>query len=74
MSEQRHAGLAIHPIDLDEEGEHHALLRRRQIVHRTRISVLIVVVLLAIGAARTVFVRIANARELEAGTAERATQ
>ncbi|VTU15745.1 Multidrug transporter MdtA [Variovorax sp. SRS16] len=74
MSEQRHAGLAIHPIELDEDGEHHALLKRRQIVRRTRIAVLIVVVLLAIGAARTIFVRIANARALEAGTTERAAQ
>jgi RND family efflux transporter MFP subunit len=74
MTEQRHAGLAIHPIDTPEDGEHHALLRRRQIVHRTRIGVLVVVVLLAVGAARTVFLRIGNARALEAGTTERATQ
>jgi len=32
MSEQRHAALAIHPIAADEEGEHHELPRRRQIV------------------------------------------
>jgi RND family efflux transporter MFP subunit len=74
MSEQRHAALAIHPIAADEAGDHHELPRRRQIVRRTRIVVLIVLALLAVGAARTVFVRISNARVLEAGTAERAAQ
>ncbi len=72
MTEQRHSALAIHPIAVEEgEGE---LLRRRQIVRRTRWLVLIVLVLLALGAARTVFVRMANARALEAGTTERAKQ
>jgi RND family efflux transporter MFP subunit len=74
MTEQRHAALAIHPIAADEQGEHHALLRRRQIVRRTRIAVLIVLVLLAVGAARTVFVRMANARALEASSTELAKQ
>ena len=74
MTEQRHAALAIHSIAADEQGEHHELLRRRQIVRRTRIAVLIVLVLLAIGAARTVFVRIANARALEASSTELAKQ
>ncbi|MGF6345393.1 efflux RND transporter periplasmic adaptor subunit [Variovorax sp. W2I14] len=70
MTEQRHSALAIHPIAVEEgEGE---LLRRRQIVKRTRWLVVIVLVLLALGAARTVIVRIANARALEAGTSERA--
>ncbi|CAN5370453.1 efflux RND transporter periplasmic adaptor subunit [soil metagenome] len=71
MTEQRHAGLAIHPVEADE---HHELLRRRQIVRRTRWLVLAVLVLLALGAARTVFVRMANAKSLEAGATERATQ
>ncbi|MBU1442318.1 MAG: efflux RND transporter periplasmic adaptor subunit [Gammaproteobacteria bacterium] len=74
MSEQRHAGLALHPLTAEDGGEPHDFLRRRQIVRRTRIAVLIVLLLLALGAARTVFVRIANARALEAGTAERAIQ
>jgi len=74
MSEQRHAALAIHPIAVDEDGNHHELPKRRQIVRRTRIVVLIVLALLAVGAARTVFVRMSNARALEAGTAERAAQ
>ena len=74
MSEQRHAALAIHPIAVDQDGEHHELLRRRQIVRRTRIAVWIVLALLALGAARTVFVRIANARALEANATELARQ
>lgn len=74
MTEQRHAALGIHPIAADEEGAADALPRRRQIVRSTRIAVLVVLALLAIGAARTVYVRTANARALEAGTAERAAQ
>ncbi|MGK6310896.1 efflux RND transporter periplasmic adaptor subunit [Variovorax sp. DT-64] len=74
MTEQRHVALGIHPIAADEQGEHHELLRRRQIVRRARIAVLIVLVLLAIGAARTVFVRMANARALEASSTELARQ
>ncbi|GAA4341031.1 efflux RND transporter periplasmic adaptor subunit [Variovorax defluvii] len=73
MTEQRHAGLAIHPIE-DEGGEHHELLRRRQIVRRARIGVIVVAVLLAVGAARTVAVRMANARELQASSTELARQ
>jgi len=74
VTEQRHAALGIHPIAADEEGGQGDLPRRRQIVRSTRIAVLVVLALLAIGAARTVYVRTANARALEAGTAERATQ
>jgi RND family efflux transporter MFP subunit len=74
MTDQRHAALGIHPIAADEDGGPDHLPRRRQIVRSTRIAVLLVLALLAIGAARTVYVRVANARALEAGTAERATQ
>ena len=75
MSEQRHAALAIHPIAVDDDGEHHELLRRRQIVRRTRIAVIVVLVLLAARRrAHRVRAACANARALEAGTAERATQ
>jgi RND family efflux transporter MFP subunit len=74
MTDQRHAALGIHPIAADEDGGHDNLPRRRQIVRSTRIAVLLVLALLAIGAARTVYLRVANARALEAGTAERATQ
>ena len=74
MTDQRHAALGIHPIAADEDGGADNLPRRRQIVRSTRIAVLLVLALLAIGAARTVYVRVANARALEAGTAERAIQ
>jgi RND family efflux transporter MFP subunit len=75
MTKQRHSALAIHPLAPDgEDGERHALLRRRQIVRRSGILVLVVLVLLALGAARTVFVRIANARTLEADSAAHAVQ
>jgi RND family efflux transporter MFP subunit len=66
--------LAIHPIAVDEAGEHQELLKRRQMVRRSRILILAVLVLLAAGAARTVFVRMANARALETGAAQHATQ
>ncbi|RZL95324.1 MAG: efflux RND transporter periplasmic adaptor subunit [Variovorax sp.] len=71
MTEQRHAGLAIHPVETDDD---HALLRRRQIVRRTRWLVLAILVLLAIGAARTVFVRMANAKTLAANATAHAVQ
>jgi RND family efflux transporter MFP subunit len=71
MTEQRHAALAIHPIAVEDDGE---LLKRRQIVRRARIAVWIVLAALALGGARTVLIRISEARALEAGTAERAAQ
>src|SRR4249920_3404774 len=71
MSEQRHAALGLHPV---EAGEHGELLKRRQIVRNTRIITLVILVLLACGGARTVLVRLANAKALEAGTADRAKQ
>ncbi len=74
MTEQRHAALAIHPIAVEDDGEHHELLKRRQIVRRTRIAVWVVLAVLVVGGARTVFVRMTNARALEVGTAERAAQ
>jgi len=71
MSEQRHASLAIHPVESGDSGE---LLKRRQVMRRVRIMLVIVLVLLAIGAGRTVLSRMSNARSLETGTAERAKQ
>jgi RND family efflux transporter MFP subunit len=66
-----HSQLGIHPLDPGDAGE---LLKRRQIVRRTKIVAAVVLVLLAIGAARTVISRANNARALEAGTTERAIQ
>ena len=70
MTEQRHAALGIHmetPDDAD-------LLKRRQLARRGKLIALVVLVLLALGAGRTIFSRMANARALEAGTEERAKQ
>ncbi|MFL9923925.1 efflux RND transporter periplasmic adaptor subunit [Herbaspirillum lusitanum] len=70
MSQERHSELGIHSLASDD-GE---LLTRRQMVRRSKIILLVVMLLLAAGAARTVVSRAANARELDAGTAERAKQ
>jgi RND family efflux transporter MFP subunit len=71
MSEQRHSSLGVHSVEPGDSGE---LLKRGQIVRRARILTVIVLVLLAIGAARTVISRVSNGRALDAGTAERAKQ
>lgn len=44
----------------------------RKVLHRARVFALVALVLLAVGAGRTVLSRISNANALEAGTAERA--
>ena len=72
MTEQRHAALALHPIETGDE--HVELLKRRQIVRRTQIGALVVVLLLGLGAGRTVLVRVANAKSLQAETTENAKQ
>ncbi len=71
MSEERHSTLGIHAVDSGDEGE---LLKRRQIVRRARIVTVVVLVVLLVGAGRTVLSRMSSARNLEAGTAERAKQ
>jgi hypothetical protein len=71
MSEPRHASLGIHGVDADDPAH---LLKRGQIMRRARIATIAVLVLLAIGAGRTVISRMSNARSLETGTAERAKQ
>jgi RND family efflux transporter MFP subunit len=65
MTEQRHAALGLHPVADDGD-----LLKRRQILRRTKIAAVVVLVLLAAGAGRTVLSRMANAKTLEASTAE----
>ena len=74
MTEQSHSALGLHPIEPGAGADHVELLKRRQIVRRTKIAALIVLVLLAIGAGRTMLSRMANARALEAGAAENARQ
>ena len=71
MSEERHSTLGIHAVDSGDEGD---LLKRRQIVRRARIVTVVVLVVLLVGAGRTVLSRMSSARNLEAGTAERAKQ
>jgi RND family efflux transporter MFP subunit len=67
MSQERHSELGIHP--LPDEAE---LAKRQQMTRRAKLVLVAVLVLLAAGAARTVVSRMANARQLESGTAERA--
>ena len=68
MSEERHSPLAIHPIPEDESAE---LLRRRDIIRRSKRVAVVALVVLALGAGRTVISRVSNAKELEAGVTER---
>jgi RND family efflux transporter MFP subunit len=73
MTEQRHAALGIHPIEA-ADGDPGERLKRQQVVRRAKILTVVVLLLLALGAGRTVFSRLANAKALETGTAERAVQ
>ncbi len=68
MSEERHSELAIHPLHPADGNE---LAKREQIVRRTRIVAIVILVLLALGAGRTVMSRMSNAKVLEAGAGER---
>ena len=74
MTEQRHAALGIHAGSAMEDGDAAELLKRRQILRRTRVLTVVVLILLAIGAGRTIMSRMANARLLEAGASEQAVQ
>ena len=68
MSEERHSKMAVHPLKVEDAGE---LLKRDVIVRRAKIVVVVVLVLLGLGAARTVISRIQNNKELDAGVVER---
>jgi RND family efflux transporter MFP subunit len=72
MTQQRHANLGIHAAASEAGDDHHDSLRRRQVVRRLKIAAVAVLVLLGLGAARTVLSRAANGRELDAGVAEHA--
>jgi len=71
MTEERHAALGIHAIDGVDDAE---LLKRQQVLRRARWIALIVLLLLALGAARTMLSRAANARALETGVADQGRQ
>jgi RND family efflux transporter MFP subunit len=72
MTETRHATLGLHAVEADSALDQGELLKRRQILRRTKIAGAVVLVLLALGAGRTVLSRMANAHALEAGVAGRA--
>jgi len=71
MSEERHASLGITPV-VPDEGE--TLVKRGQVMRRAKLIALVVLVLLAIGAGRTVVGRMASNRALETGVTEQARQ
>jgi RND family efflux transporter MFP subunit len=68
MTQQRHANLGIHAAAGDDDA--HDQLQRRQIVRRLKFVAVAVLVLLGLGAARTVLSRAANGRQLEAAVTE----
>ncbi len=72
MTEQRHAALGIHAAAPAHEHDRADQLKRRQVAGRLKLVAVVVLVLLGIGAARTVLSRAANARTLEARVAEHA--
>jgi RND family efflux transporter MFP subunit len=74
MTEQRHAALGLHAIQSEAGQDHVELLKRRQIVRRTQVAALLVLLLLALGAGRTVLSRVASAQALDASTAEQSRQ
>jgi RND family efflux transporter MFP subunit len=71
MSEERHASLGITSVEPDE-GE--TLVRRGQVMRRAKLIALVVIVVLAVGAGRTVIGRMASNRTLESSVAEQARQ
>ncbi len=72
MTEQRHAGLALHAAP-DSGDDHHDPLKRRAIARRMRLISIAVLVLLGLGAGRTLIARAANAKTLQDGVAEHST-
>ncbi len=72
MTEQRHAALGLHPIQGDAGAEPVDLLKRQQVVRRTQIAAVLLLLLLGLGAGRTVFSRISSARALEVATEQNA--
>ena len=70
MSQERHSTLGIHPVDTGDAER----LKRQQIAKRAKLAAVVVAVILAIGAGRTVMSRMSTARTLEAGTTELAKQ
>jgi len=61
---QRHQALGIHPIGAESD-DGPELLQRQQVLRRSRIALAALLVLLALGSARIVVLRIANAQTLK---------
>jgi RND family efflux transporter MFP subunit len=74
MTEQRHASLGLHPIAAEPGETPIDLLKRQQVVRRAQITGLVVLLLLALGGARTLLARSANAQALQAVVEENARQ
>ncbi|SDI23360.1 efflux RND transporter periplasmic adaptor subunit [Propionivibrio dicarboxylicus] len=70
MTEQRHSELDLHPIDTGSDEDHANLVKRQQVMRYTQRAGIVLLVVLALGAGRTVFSRVANAQVLEKRTAE----
>ena len=71
MSQESHSQLAIHPIEGVDADE---LFKRRQVARRTRILGIVILILLALGAARTIVSRVFHNRALAEGTEQLSTQ
>ena len=71
MSEERHSALGIHALDPEGAGQ---LPKRRQIVRRAKIGAAVVLVLLAVGAGRTVLSRMSTEKTLQTRSSQLATQ
>ena len=71
MSEQRHASLGITPV---EPGDGETLVKRGQVMRRAKIIAIVVIVLLAVGAGRTVIGRMQSSRALDATVTEQSKQ
>ena len=70
MTEQRHASLGIHAAAPGADEAHPEHPQRRHIARRLKLITVAVLVLLGLGAARTVLSRVANGHELDAGVSE----
>ncbi|MBI2771073.1 MAG: efflux RND transporter periplasmic adaptor subunit [Burkholderiales bacterium] len=66
MTQERHSELAIHPPQPGGDEP----VQRQQVARRTRIAAIVVLVLLALGAGRTLVSRASNAKALEATARE----
>ena len=74
MSEQHHNEPGIHVIEPGLQDAGASLLKRRQVLRRSKFALFAILLLLALGTGRTLLSRAENARALEKGGAERAKQ